>query len=268
MKELSGDIHQPFSKKLIYISRNLWRNIPGIFLCGNSTYWHPERISDDHSSPGRKYVDAFVLDFLERTIQTKGSPISVLDIGCGSGYVRSLLAKKGIHADYTGIDVFVDKRFSQYEQPGIVSRLLERSIEEYEPIERFDFVISMTSLEHIVHDDHAVEKALQCMKPTGIGLHVVPGVWSLPLYLLHGYRQYSISRLTSLFGGKGRSVKIYRLGGLFSFLLHLFIITIPERSFSRWHPRQRMWYPAIVSLCNKLDRLAPFFSYMYVVVVI
>ena len=48
----------------------------------------------------------------------------------------------------------------------------------------------------------------------------------MPLYLWHGYRQYTLRDIATKFGEQG--TRVIGLGGLYSFLLHFFMITLGE----------------------------------------
>jgi len=95
-------------------------------------------------------------------------------------------------------------------------------------------------------------------------MHIIPGAWSLPLYLWHGFRQYTLGDIEDRFGSE--NLKIYALGGIFSFLLHFIFITglemvlrIPVRKVLH------KLYMTMLRTCLRLDRLLPFAPTAYVV---
>ncbi|MCK4423439.1 MAG: hypothetical protein KAV18_05145, partial [Candidatus Omnitrophica bacterium] len=61
--------------------------------------------------------------------------------------------------------------------------------------------------------------------------------------------------------------KVYRLGGAFSFLLHLFSLTLPIFILGTDKPRRLSIYPKVMRVCNKLDKILPVFSCYYIVIV-
>jgi len=142
--------------------------------------------------------------------------------------------------------------------------LVESRIEDFETDKKFDLVLSITALEHIENDVFTIHKCDYLSKPEGIQIHIIPSFWLLFLMFFHGYRQYTPKRIKSLFNQK--QYRVYRLGGLFSFFLALFYITIPEVLFGISF-RGLSLCPKLVGICNRLDRALPICSSLCVVVI-
>ncbi|GAI44862.1 unnamed protein product, partial [marine sediment metagenome] len=125
--------------------------------------------------------------------------------------------------------------------------------------------ISNFVLEHVEDDFDVISKCDELIKRGGIQIHILPSFWSLFLYLWHGYRQYNPKRLKKLFSY--RDFEVFRLGGFFSFKLHLFFITIPVLIFHNDKLRNKSFCPGLVRMSSKLDKVLTFLSTFYVVVV-
>jgi SAM-dependent methyltransferase len=176
-----------------------------------------------------------------------------------------LFANAGFGGSYTGIDMEKHKSFEIKGHSNFNSAFIQTTIEGFETTDLFDLVISVTALEHIENDALVISKCQKMLKPGGAEIHVVPTLWALFLYLWHGYRQYNPRSIKRLFNG--RNYHVYRIGGLFSFFLHLFFITIPVFGFKKDNLRKLTLYPKLTQICNKLDTLLPICSSIYLIVV-
>ena len=267
MKEISGDISATYrlskGKILQYLFFNFFRGVAGYFTFFRTKFWSPKKINYQHSSPGRQYLDAFLVEMFP--VFYKQRQVSVLDIGCGSGYLRSVFVQAGYAGEYIGLDIQKDRHFDDNSNISFVSNFVQSRIEDFSSAEKFNMVISNTTLEHIKNDALAVKKSKELVKKGGVQIHIVPAFWSLFLYLLHGYRQYNPRRIKKLF--EGQDYEVFRLGGLFSFLLHFFWITIPERLTASDKLRRGTAYPHAVSIAHKLDKYIPVCSFFYIIVV-
>ncbi|GAG77522.1 unnamed protein product, partial [marine sediment metagenome] len=216
-----------------------------------------------HDSPTRNYVNKFLDNFLKEL--TALGKINILDIGCGSGYIREILAGYSFSGDYTGVDIQKHKDFEKYNLKNFSSVFIKSRIEDFKTNKKFDLIISNFVLEHVEDDFDVISKCDELIKRGGIQIHILPSFWSLFLYLWHGYRQYNPKRLKKLFSY--RDFEVFRLGGFFSFKLHLFFITIPVLIFHNDKLRNKSFYPGLVRMSSKLDKVLTFLSTFYVVVV-
>jgi len=263
MKELSGDVPLSLGEKIYWLASNAVRGMWGYTTYLPSTYFHARSLAGGSSSPGRKTIDAFMYNTLSSIAGIKDA--AILDIGGGSGYIRKTLSLIGYKGRYTCVDIEKDRRFDNFVSTEFVSEHIERGIESFIPPQKYNLVLSITSLEHIPCDGISVEKAHLSTLPGGVQIFVFPSYWSLPLYLFHGFRQYSPRRIKRLFAGQQYTV--YRLNGLFTFLCHFFLITIPERMLGTKGIRHTRWYEKVVEHAYLCDRLFPFFSYTYAIVI-
>jgi len=224
-------------------------------------YWHPKKIRKGKGSPSREYADEFLYENLGSILTDK--EIKILDIGCGSGYIRKIFHDLGYKIIYTGIDIEKHKDFEQFDKYALNSDFIKQKAEDFETSEKYNLVFSFFALEHIENDFLAVSKADKLLEKRGIQIHFVPALWSLFLYFRHGYRRYTQIRLKKIFG---ENFTAYKLGGFFSFFLHIFFITIPEIILKNNKPRQSNIYPTLLSIANKFDHLLPIFSSVYIVI--
>ncbi len=263
MKEISGDVPLTRANKTRYLLINFLRNLSGLRYPSHTTYWHKVFDDTSTSTPMRSYLNAFMKDVLPRVIHSKN--ISVLDIGCGTAYMRTILAESGYSGTYTGVDIVRESKLKEDTVPAFSMNFVQQGIEDFISPASFDLVLSNTSLEHIPDDFGAVIKAHTLVKQRGVEIHIMPTYWSLPLYLWHGYRQYTPARTHKMF--KGSTYTIYRLGGFASFIFHFCTVTLPERIFGRGSVRQYPVYARLKRWANKADRFLPFGSTLYAVIV-
>lgn len=182
--------------------------------------------SSDARSPFRVYSDTV----LQQTLaELEPPPRDVVDIGCGSGsYARGFKDGEGT---YHGVDVVAQAAWRAIEDE---ARGWRRAVTfHHMPAEaldtlpvRADFSFSCSALEHVDDPDAVARGIGGCTAPGGYGLHVTPAPWSLLLYGPHGWRRFSSSRLRAMFADAGFDVvRIQRLGGVPSLLLHFIWIT-------------------------------------------
>ena len=184
--------------------------------------------------------------------------IKLLDIGCGSGYIRKIFHDIGYRLYYTGLDIKKHRDFEGFNGYALTSNFVQSKIEDFSTEDKYDIVFSICALEHIEDDFLAVSKSDKFLKEDGLQIHIVPTSWSLFLYLKHGHRRYTKARLEKMF--KRKDAKIYRLGGFFSFLLHFFFITVFDVALGFSSPRRSKVYSKLLRVSNKLDYLLPIFS--------
>ncbi|QQR82382.1 methyltransferase domain-containing protein [Candidatus Campbellbacteria bacterium] len=263
MKEISGDIPLSWDAKIWYLAYNTVRNLCELRYPLRMLFWHATFSDETSDSPMRSYLDAFMRTELPRLVPPH--PLSVFDIGCGTAYMRSVLVQGGYSGFYTGVDVVREPRFDAHAYPEFQTTFLNQDVTACSTEKKFDLVISNTSLEHVVNDTAVVGIARAVTAKGGIEVHIVPSLWSLPLYLWHGYRQYTPARIRRLF--KGTRYMTYRMGGLASFFLHLFSITLLERIFGYYGFRKKPMYVHLKKIARRGDAFLPWCSVLYAVIV-
>lgn len=109
----------------------------------------------------KKYIEKYV-----------GKGTSILDVGCGAGYISLELARNGFHV--TGIDVADDAISAAKETLNSAERTSEFGSLSYEARAfsatdaRFDAVLFCASLHHFPETEVAVEQAFNILKPNGV----------------------------------------------------------------------------------------------------
>lgn len=261
--ELSGDTPLTGRQKFQYFFSNLGRNISGVRIPPQSTFWHTSIAISTKGSAGRAYMDAFLQNELPKLCTQKN--LRVLDIGCGLCHIRGLLAQGGLRGTYTGVDIVREPHLDTTSVPVFQTTFIEGDFLSENVSGPFDLIISNTALEHISDDRAVILKTQPLRAEGGVEVHVVPSHWTLPLYLWHGYRQYSPGRIRKVFSGT--EYVLYRLGGFPSFLLHFLFVTIPERFFGRFSMRNKNIYLSLKRVANRLDPFLPFCPIAYVIVI-
>ena len=131
----------------------------------------------------------------------------------------------GYIGEYLGVDIV--EKFKLGKVKNIQHSFMKINAEDFNLTKKkFTLIISISTLEHIRNDRMVLKKTSPLLTKGGIEIHIVPSGWGLPIYLWHGYRQYSLSRIESLFDFK--DIFVVKLGGMFSFFFHLFFITFFE----------------------------------------
>lgn len=225
-------------------------------------YWRPKKIKKTDNSPGREYSNQFLYENFSELLPNK--EIKMLDIGCGSGYIREIFYNLGYRLFYTGVDIEKHKDFEHFNKYTLKSDFIHTKIEDFNTKNKYNLIFSISALGHIENDILAISKTDKFLEKSGVQIHIIPSFWSLLLYLRYSYGRYTPTYLKRLFG---KNSKIYRLGGSFSFFLHLFFITIPEAIFKNTKLRRSSIYPKLLNIANKLDYFIPIFPSVYIVIV-
>lgn len=265
MSELNGDERLRPADRLCYLWRNAlrgWRDLGPTRFAGHR-HWRADEearaaFGAASPSPGRALAEAFIIRELPRLLPP--GRINVLEVGCGSGRGRGLLARAGFHGTYTGVDV--SDRFDTSQESRFVSEFHLMDAHDIEPGARFDLVFSNSALEHIPEDEKLIAHLRSTLRPGGIQLHIIPSGAALYAYLWHGYRQYARRAVATRFPADRTSV--YLLGGMFSLVLHILLITIPEILMRL--PLRRKFaslYRPLMRAALTADRIAPFGAVMY-----
>ncbi len=223
-KEISGDEKMTPLQRIEYLWRNLVRNLKTAGVRPGTEYISLRSFAvNDCSSPGRLLTELHLRYFLPALIPV--GRVRVLDIGCGSGRLCRILSELGYSGEYVGLDV--QDRFGAEVVPGFVRRFILGDAHKFKAKDSsFDLIVSVSALEHIPNERKLLDLLPTLLTPQGVELHFVPSGWGLAVYLWHGYRQYSLRYISEVFGHHG--VRVFALGGGFSFSLHLILITIGE----------------------------------------
>lgn len=261
--EICGDGPMAIADRIRYLGINLARNLRGIHsapaaksFCVSRTARTPRLVS-----PSRAMTEAFLFQRLRELMPKR--EIRVLDVGCGNGALARILAEIGFSGSYTGIDI--QDNFDRGDVPAFIKQFHAIDAHCFEPVEKFDVIISISALEHIPDDMSLIARLKSYVADDGVQLHFVPGAWALPTYLWHGYRQYTTTSITERFGPDRTT--IFTLGGLISTLLHLAVITSWEIPF---RVSLRKAFPALyghlLDGSLAMDKMLPFCGNFHAVV--
>lgn len=150
LKPLEGEAYIPERTA----TKGFWNNKLEYLLQTRRSYWN-----DDYA------------EFLISQVWKIDRPVSVLDCGCGFGFLGLLLLPhlpKG--STYTGIDFADDllqKGKSLFESQGIEASFLYKDVFEYSAENRYDLVICQAVLRHLDHPAAFVQKMISFAKPDG-----------------------------------------------------------------------------------------------------
>jgi len=102
-----------------------------------------------------------------------GQPDSLLEVGCGTGFVLSGIAKAFTSTQLTGSEIFIDglsfaaKRVKH-------ARFVQMDARRIPYVEEFDVVASFDVIEHIEEDEFVLRNFWQALKPGGGIVLTVP----------------------------------------------------------------------------------------------
>ena len=137
----------------------------------------------------------YLLPAVVRNLRTvaAGRKCRVLDLGCGNGYVASVVAKEG-HS-VTGVDVSPDGiAIARKAHPGIEFELASIYNDDLRRFsERFDCVISLEVVEHLMYPKELFRRSCEVLKPGGSLILSTPhhGYWkNLALSIANGWDQH------------------------------------------------------------------------------
>jgi 2-polyprenyl-3-methyl-5-hydroxy-6-metoxy-1,4-benzoquinol methylase len=139
-----------------------------------------ERVNELYSSPSfvSAYLDPARLQFYEETIDLcvrlgvvfEGK--RVVDVGCGTGHLLRALMNRHKPLSVTGIE-YAEAALDIAAEICPEAELLHRSI--YRPLDRrFDVVLCMEVIEHLLEPDKALEKLASLLAPGGVLLVTAP----------------------------------------------------------------------------------------------
>lgn len=131
-------------------------------------------------------VKKFLISLFFRKIYQeikKAHPKSIIDLGCGEGFVENFLLKKGYVAKMTGVDINPSSiEYAKKNNPGtdfFVGDIFNLKIKN-----NFDLVLMLEVLEHLSQPDKALKTAQGLSKKLLVSVPWEP--WFSWLYLLVG----------------------------------------------------------------------------------
>jgi SAM-dependent methyltransferase len=218
--EINGDLRLSAPRRIVYLLRNAAVNLASLASPLATQAFRDSGPALSLSSPARYWCDEFLARELPRLLPP--GEVSVLEIGCGSGSLCRRLSEMGYCGRYVGIDV--GHRFDRSPVQGFDAAFVNADVASWRPDERFDLVISVSVLEHVEADARVIDAMRGWLRPGGLQVHLVPAAAGLFLYLWHGWRQYNRRAVAQRFP----KATVWRLGGIVSFSVHFFCITVGE----------------------------------------
>ena len=233
---INGDNIKGFWERVVYFAQCIINHYRGSKNSINikKVTLDPAKVHNFKGAPSRILCGLFwgTVDWSSIS-KSLDAPLYFFDIGCGKGnyskYTRDLTAD--CFGSYVGLDIYKADSF-----PPEFEHILSDAVyaDEHLPKET-NIIVSQSALEHIKEDVLMLEKLTSKLSSRGqkfFQIHMIPAPSSLWLYLWHGWRQYSKKNLSSIeirLKKINPNVEIFAipLGGGYSFLTHLFRITMP-----------------------------------------
>jgi len=158
-------------------------------MAGNSDYliktkeYYNRRFKNEKNSPELNMEAWFRWEAIEKQIikhsgKDNANRISILDYGCGTGWLSNLLSK---HGEVTGVDISenailqASKKYS-----GIRFLTMDASSSEFEKLkgQLFDVIVSSEVIEHIEDQEAYLKNMLSLLKKNGTLILTTPnGKW-------------------------------------------------------------------------------------------
>lgn len=178
---------------------------------------------------------------------------SILEVGCGTGFVLSGICEEFPGAELTGSEIFTDGlQFAAERLPR--ARLMQMDARDIPYVEEFDVVGAFDVIEHIREDEQALAELHKALKPGGTMIIAVPQhlwLWGPADVHAHHERRYT---------GRELNQKVSAAG--FQVLRNTSFVTLllPLMAFSRWMQRRAEHYDpegefAINPVINRLLEL-------------
>jgi SAM-dependent methyltransferase len=229
--------------------------------------------TEDDVTPPRVYIEQFLSAEIGAHLSYASGRERLLDIGCGDGDEMNRLREGFGFRQGWGLDIAPRQEWELCEGCHYVVADAER-LPFRSDCGGFDMVVSVHALEHIRGDLRVLRQIPALLSPEGIGVFIVPSPAAFLVYGFHGFRGYSPRTFAKLCDAAGLSLKaVYRQGGVPSFLLHFFAITLPEIYFPLFRlpampkVRGRKGFRRFLIAMAKLDPLLPLLSSSYVFIV-
>lgn len=190
------------------------------------------------ASPSRMLSNLFWKHLDWQALEAAVGTLCISDFGCGDGHYGALFQEfSGDRLQqYHGYDLFPNDRWQTWQQDNAYMSFQPFNSSTQAMVgvvdEQTNLIVSQSAIEHFNGDlqffKHIQEFVQSRQKPT-IQIHLFPSAVCLPLYRLHGIRQYTprtVSKITRLFSDFSTCI-LYDLGNKPSNDHHMETITRP-----------------------------------------
>lgn len=226
--QLTADTKLNIFQKIIWFVINFYRNSfsresidPHLLVKKFKVNLSDSEILDMSSerTPARRLSDIFWRTLPKDLLNEELVGLKAIEVGCGKGTygleMKNIFSEKLIK--YTGVDIFNFEQWKNFDDRMFTFH--QASANDFARyLESSNFIITQSALEHFDNDlqyFQQIKKYVEDSCNPILQIHLMPSKECLRLYLLHGYRQYTISnisKLTKIFG-KGHKRILFSLGG-------------------------------------------------------
>lgn len=184
-------------------------------------------------TPSRSLSDLFWLKLNWQRIKSEIGDINIFDSGAGKGsYALTINDFADGVSSYFGTDAFHYEEWGALNAHDFITmkQMNSNNILDLIPPET-NFFMSQSAIEHFENDLRFFEQIkafIDKTKKNTIQIHLFPSAACLPLYLLHGVRQYTprtVSKIIQKFDSENTYSILFNLGGRQSNALHYRAIT-------------------------------------------
>jgi SAM-dependent methyltransferase len=202
-------------------------------LAGSSDGFHPEDFSNLAPVEAQHFWFRSRTELILWALRKYAPPTfaSLLEIGCGTGFVLSGIAKAFPHARLVGTEVFVEGL--EFASRRVGAELMQMDARALPYVDEFDVVSAFDVIEHIDEDELVLENLHRAVRPGGVCLLSVPQhmwLWSPVDEEACHKRRYGVRELESKTRRAG-----FRIERSTSFVTLL----LPAMLLSRTKDRQR-----------------------------
>lgn len=159
---------------------------------------------------------------------------TLLEVGCGTGFILSALHEAFPHVRLTGVDVFAEGLAIARRRLPEEVELLQLDARELPYADEFDVVCALDVLEHMDEDEEVLKGMFRAAKAGGGALVLVPQhprLWSAMDEVAHHRRRYSRSELETKVRAAGFQVEA--VSSFVSTLLPAMVLSRAGRRLAR-----------------------------------
>lgn len=123
----------------------------------------------------KNILEPFVYDNILQCVQATKTNVSILDVGCGCGYLTHIIAKKFMNSSVEGMDISeaaIDCAKTNFNNSNL--RFGRYDITEVDENQQYDIVIYNMVLHNLEQLEPAIKKTNRILKLNGIVLITIP----------------------------------------------------------------------------------------------